>query len=97
MAAEGFCMERTPTGDGEEGYGNSMQRNPSRRSKARASSRLLVLCFVAYFKIADKISQKKQFVYEMFNKTVNLETFLPKTLYNFRMVCYNVRWKYAQS
>ena len=40
---------------------------------------------------------KIEIVYEMFNKIRNLETFLPKTLYNFAIICYNVGRKYVQS
>ena len=40
---------------------------------------------------------KIEIVYEMFNKIRNLETFLPKTLYNFAIICYNVERKYVQS
>ena len=36
-------------------------------------------------------SKNVPFVYEMFNKIRNLETFLPKTLYNFVIICYNVK------
>ena len=40
-----------------------------------------------------QIDPNPVFVYEMFNKTKKLETFLPKTLYNFVIVCYNVQWE----
>ena len=38
-------------------------------------------------------SKNVPFVYEMFNKIRKLETFLPKTLYNFVIVCYNDTWE----